>query len=66
MLKDVALLQVRVNGISGRSQQLTRGDAKMTIPGMAASQMHQPWEPSRSPHPLAFRAGKPYLRCRKA
>ncbi|WP_276120673.1 hypothetical protein [Pararhizobium qamdonense] len=31
MLQDVSLLQVRVNGLSGRLRQLTNGDAKMMM-----------------------------------
>jgi hypothetical protein len=42
MLKDVSLLQERVNGISGRLKRLTSGDAKMTIQALAAGQFTEP------------------------
>jgi hypothetical protein len=36
MLKDVSLLQERVNGLSRRLRRLAGSDAKMMIQGMAA------------------------------
>ncbi|WP_455270732.1 hypothetical protein [Rhizobium herbae] len=41
MLKDVSLLQERVNGLPGRLRRLTGSDAKMMIQGMAAGQLDQ-------------------------